>query len=622
MVDRSAAVLSGGCAVGGDAPRPVGGTGGGCPDAGPALAERLANSVGASTSLPTNETLFAVVSRVGEVLAAAALHAPEEVAPAEYWAAADFAAVVEDLSRTVEYLQILSAGSVDTTRTAAIAAALTRQARPGKKGWVTGWNADGVETLAETDADWPPPTAEPAVFLHPSPADDGCRNTAEFLRLRLRVPIREARRRLSLAAQVLPGTAMTGIPLPPIREGLATALAPSKATAADGTVGSDVGMVGGPVVSSYAATVIAVTLDRIQHSTTTERLGHVEQDLIATAATADPDFLVRVAQRWVEAIDADGTEPSEEALRHTQGAFIRKPRNGLHHLEIFATADQYEHLVTAMNIATNPRTTTPDTTENSISASVSSSSGTGTSTGIGTDADLGVDLGAVMDNTVNVDLERRTRPQQQLDGVISAIKAGLTTTLLPITGGMRPQIIATISVADLFPARTRRAAGTELTAFAGDESGDESDINHGSGAFAFTGPTSATTLRKIACDADIIPALLGTKGEVLDLGRKTRLFTTAQRLALVARDQGCTFPNCTIPAPWCEAHHVTYWNHGGLTTTSNGALLCSHHHHLIHKDQWSITITGGMPAFIPPPHIDPKQRPQRNRYFKPPPLPS
>lgn len=615
MVDRSAAVLSGGCAVGGDAPRPVGGTGGGCPDAGPALAERLANSVGASTSLPTSETLFAVVSRVGEILAAAALHAPEEVAGSEYWAAADIAAVVEDLSRTVEYLQILSAGSVDITRTAAIAAALTRQARPGKKGWVTGWNADGVEALAETDADWPPPTAEPAV----SPADDGCRNTAEFLRLRLRIPIREARRRLSLAAQVLPGTAMTGTPLPPIREGLAAALAPSKATAADGTAGSDVGVVGGPVVSSYAATVIAVTLDRIQHSTTTERLGHVEQDLIATAATADPDFLVRVAQRWVEAIDADGTEPSEEALRHTQGAFIRKPRNGLHHLEIFATADQYEHLVTAMNIATNPRTTTPDTTQNSINVS---SRGVGSSTGTGPDADLGVDLGTDIDNTAHVDLERRTRPQHQLDGMISAIKAGLTTTLLPITGGMRPQIIATISVADLFPAPTRRAAGTELTAFAGDESGDESDIHHGSGAFAFTGPTSATTLRKIACDADIIPALLGTKGEVLDLGRKTRLFTTAQRLALVARDQGCTFPNCTIPAPWCEAHHVTYWNHGGLTTTSNGALLCSHHHHLIHKDQWSITITDGTPAFIPPPHIDPKQRPQRNRYFKPPPLPS
>ncbi len=132
---------------------------------------------------------------------------------------------------------------------------------------------------------------------------------------------------------------------------------------------------------------------------------------------------------------------------------------------------------------------------------------------------------------------------------------------------------------------------------------------------------AAATLRKIACDADIIPAVLGTQGEILDLGRKTRLFTPAQRLALIARDQGCTFPNCTIPAPWCEAHHITYWSNGGPTTASNGALLCSAHHHLVHKEQWTITSRHGTPWFTPPPHIDPQQKPQQNHYFRPPPPP-
>ena len=130
---------------------------------------------------------------------------------------------------------------------------------------------------------------------------------------------------------------------------------------------------------------------------------------------------------------------------------------------------------------------------------------------------------------------------------------------------------------------------------------------------------TASTIRKIACDADIIPALLGTSGEILDLGRKTRLFTPTQRLALTARDQGCTFPNCTVPAPWCEAHHITYWSHGGPTTPENGALLCTHHHHLIHKEQWTIQLRTGIPWYIPPPHIDPQQKPQQNHYFKPPP---
>jgi hypothetical protein len=143
----------------------------------------------------------------------------------------------------------------------------------------------------------------------------------------------------------------------------------------------------------------------------------------------------------------------------------------------------------------------------------------------------------------------------------------------------------------------------------------------GTGSFTFTGPVAATTLRKLACDADIIPVLLGTSGEILDLGRKTRLFTSAQRLALTARDQGCTFPNCTIPAPWCEAHHITYWSHHGPTNVSNGALLCSHHHHLIHKEQWTIHTRHGVPWFTPPRHIDPTQKPQQNHYFKPPPPP-
>ena len=133
----------------------------------------------------------------------------------------------------------------------------------------------------------------------------------------------------------------------------------------------------------------------------------------------------------------------------------------------------------------------------------------------------------------------------------------------------------------------------------------------------FTGPVTASTVRKIACDADIIPVLLGGEGRVLDIGRASRVFPPHIRKALTARDQGCAFPGCTIPAPWCEAHHITYWSHGGTTGTDNGTLLCSHHHHLIHKEHWTIQIKTGIPWFIPPPHIDPRQHPRRNHYFHP-----
>ena len=74
---------------------------------------------------------------------------------------------------------------------------------------------------------------------------------------------------------------------------------------------------------------------------------------------------------------------------------------------------------------------------------------------------------------------------------------------------------------------------------------------------------TASTIRKIACDADIIPVLLGGEGRVLDIGRASRIFPPHIRKALTARDRGCAFPGCTIPAPWCEAHHIVEWSLGG-----------------------------------------------------------
>ena len=538
----------------------------------------------ASAASPASGLVDPDLAEIGGLLASFAVAAPELLASADYVEASGFAARVEEISRTVEYLQVLAAGTVDRTRTQAITAAATARASAARSrhGWTTGPNPDSTQphtrALSETDQDWPAPT-DPDRPVLTSPADDGCRTTAEFLRLRLHITIREATRRLTLAHQTLPGTTLTGEPTPPTRPHLATALTPTTGTT--GTTGTSDNDPHDhcPAVSSHAATIITATLDRLQHHTTPETLDLIEHNLTTTAATSDPDFLTRIARRWADTINADGTEPTEEALRHTQGAFIRKPRHGLHHIEIFATPAQYEHLATAMNAATNPRTT-----PSSVHTTNSTTTGSETDTGR------------------LPDLERRTRAQQQLDGILAALTAGLTTNELPATGGNRPQILATINYQDLFP-----TPGTTTPT--------------GTGTFAFTGPIAATTLRKLACDADIIPALLGTHSEILDLGRKTRLFTPAQRLALTARDQGCAFPNCTAPAPWCEAHHITYWSHGGNTSTDNGVLLCNHHHHLIHKEQWTITTHHGTPTFIPPPHIDPTQTPQQNHYFKPPPPP-
>ncbi len=102
---------------------------------------------------------------------------------------------------------------------------------------------------------------------------------------------------------------------------------------------------------------------------------------------------------------------------------------------------------------------------------------------------------------------------------------------------------------------------------------------------------SPAVVRRMACDARIIPMVLGSQGELLDLGRGQRLFTPAQRRAVWHRDQQCSYPGCTIPAGWCDVHHVRWWSRGGETNLTNGALLCGRHHTLVHHRDLTATVT-------------------------------
>ena len=70
---------------------------------------------------------------------------------------------------------------------------------------------------------------------------------------------------------------------------------------------------------------------------------------------------------------------------------------------------------------------------------------------------------------------------------------------------------------------------------------------------------SAESVRRLACDAGIIPAVLDSAGLPLDVGREQRLFKGALRRALVLRDGGCAFPGCDRPPKWCEGHHPISW---------------------------------------------------------------
>ena len=120
----------------------------------------------------------------------------------------------------------------------------------------------------------------------------------------------------------------------------------------------------------------------------------------------------------------------------------------------------------------------------------------------------------------------------------------------------------------------------------------------------------AATVRRWACDAEIIPMLLGSRSEPLDVGRRQRTAPDAIRRALHHRDGGCAFPGCTRPPRRCQAHHLQEWVDLGATALDNMCLLCRHHHQLIHHGHWTITMIDGRPWFTPPWYIDTARRPR------------
>jgi hypothetical protein len=95
--------------------------------------------------------------------------------------------------------------------------------------------------------------------------------------------------------------------------------------------------------------------------------------------------------------------------------------------------------------------------------------------------------------------------------------------------------------------------------------------------------------RKLACEAGVIPVVLGGRSQPLDVGRKRRFHTKAQRIAMAVRDRGCVAEGCERPGSWCHAHHLTPWAQGGGTSVKDGVLLCPRHHTLAHHQDYELT---------------------------------
>ena len=95
------------------------------------------------------------------------------------------------------------------------------------------------------------------------------------------------------------------------------------------------------------------------------------------------------------------------------------------------------------------------------------------------------------------------------------------------------------------------------------------------------------SVRRIACDADLVAVTRDAKGNLLNLGRKHRVVSPQLKRALLARDKCCTYPSCSHEQ-FLEAHHVMHWADGGETSLANTRLICNRHHRLLHEGGFTI----------------------------------
>jgi hypothetical protein len=345
---------------------------------------------------------------------------------------------------------------------------------------------------------------------------------------------------------------------------------------------------GSPVAEALAAG--AVNIDQVQVITDAvaklpiEHRPAGEEHLLGEAGTFGPRELGRLGQRIFEVVAPeeaqkqalDELERAERRAWHDRGLWLTDIA-GTSRVRLTGWLDQEgaASVRAALDPLCAPRTTRRPASRRSAA---DPGSDTGNTAGGGNDTDPA---------------DVRSPAQRRVDALVEVCRLASACGELPDNGGDRPQIVVTIDYESL---RQQVGAGT---------------FDDGS-------CLSPAAARRIACDAGIIPAVLGTASQTLDVGRQSRLATGPLRRALVLRDRGCASPGCDRPPRWTDAHHIQHWSDGGLTELSNLVLLCGHHHRLIHHSDWRVRINpkDGLPEFLPPKYLDAEQRPRRNRYHR------
>ena len=400
----------------------------------------------------------------------------------------------------------------------------------------------------------------------------GARDAVELLALRYRQNRRDAYRDVKLA-RALPkygdvSTALIeGTPTPDPADA-----PPADAPRAEAGPADTGSAERGWLLRPAQAAAIVSALERVRSRVPVEDLDVAQKQLVNLAVHLSPDELRATAKQICDLLDSDGPEPDEHKASARESLTLAPADNGVK-FRGFLANENAELLRSLIHAGARPH------------------------------------------KTVDGELDPRPRDKRQADALTSALTVAAAAT----DAGYRPR-------------PTNDPASTPHDGTSAAEAGREGWWVPGFGAKAnltitidfhdlkaatadatgqlvYGDGLSAATIRRLACDARILPLVLGSKSEPLDVGRSERLVTRAMRRALNARDKGCVV--CGAPPIQCDAHHLQSWIDGGLTAVSNLALLCRRHHTDLHDGHWTITITDGVVEVNRPAWADPPRNPAR-----------
>ncbi|WP_329481661.1 HNH endonuclease [Kribbella sp. NBC_01484] len=472
------------------------------------------------------------------------------------------------------------------------------------------WSMSGSDMLSTLDATYAEIARLETLALHLIAGLDttghahelGAGTTARLLTFRYRIDPTKARRDVHLAT-TLPKYPAVAAALPD----------PHSAEAAnDDEHGADVDGAGvdgagvdgagvGVLLHPAQAEAIVSALDKVPATVPADDLRIAEQQLVELGRTHGPLDLRKAGRLVRDRLDTDGPEPAEQKAYDRETLTLKNAANGVAFTGYLAN-DNAELFRTLIHTHAKPHKTidgAPDPrprTKRQADALTTLLTTTNPTTGTATTTTAATTRAtAPADTATAASASASTGASEPTDTAATTDSAGSAGNRqgpgFTPGHGPKPHITVTIDYNDL-----KAATADKL------------------GHLIYGDALSAATIRRLACDAHILPIVLGSDSQPLDVGTTVRLATGPIRKALITRDKGCVC--CGAPPIYCDAHHVKSWIDGGATKITNLVLLCKRCHRDLHAGHWTIHITNGIVEVDRPAWATPNPIP-RDRYRPP-----